>query len=86
MAVMGSDNIVGVKGPLIRKSPQTIIGRPAAPVSKKRFRKPTAPRSDRNVVCGEMSQQCGHSGAQSTPQTFLQLVGYRDPNAGSVKR
>ena len=85
---MGSDNIVGGKGPSIRKSPQTIIGRPAAPVSavKKRFRKPTAPSSDRSVVCGEMSQQCGHSGSQSTPQTFLQLVGYRDPNAGSVKR
>jgi len=26
-----------------------------------------------------MSQQCGHSGTQSTPQKFLQLVGCRDP-------
>jgi hypothetical protein len=34
-----------------------------------------------------MSQQRGQSGAQSTPQKFLQLVGYRDPNAGPpVKR
>jgi hypothetical protein len=85
---MGGDNIVVGKGPSIRKSPQTIIGRPAAPISaaKKRAHKPSPRRSDRIAVCGEMSQQCGHSGSQSTPQTFLQLVGYRDPNAGSVKR
>lgn len=44
-------------------------------------------RIDQPVICGEMSQQRGHSGAQSTPQKFLQLVGYRDPNAGPpVKR
>jgi hypothetical protein len=34
-----------------------------------------------------MSQQNGHSDAHSTPQKFLQLVGFRNPNTGaSVKR
>jgi hypothetical protein len=30
-----------------------------------------------------MSQQCGDSGNYSTPQKFVQLVGCRDPKAGS---
>ncbi len=85
---MGSDDVVGGKGPSTRKSPQTIIARLAAPVSaaKKQPYEVRAPKSVRTVVCGEMSQQRGHSGAESTPQTFLQLVGYRDPSTGSVKR
>jgi hypothetical protein len=34
-------------------------------------------------VCGAMSQQNGEDGRgnQSTPQKFVRLVGYRDPNA-----
>lgn len=33
--------------------------------------------------CGAMSQQCSHSGAVSTPQQFVHLVGCRDPKAGT---
>jgi hypothetical protein len=54
------------------------------------IRKPSktiARRRSRLSACGEMAQQHGHSNAQSTPQKLLQLVGFRDPNAGtSVKR
>lgn len=32
-------------------------------------------------ICGAMSQQRGNSGHESAPQKFVQLVGYRDPNA-----
>jgi hypothetical protein len=83
MAVMGSDNIAAGKSTSIRKSPRTAVGL-AAPASnvKKRARKSIDPRSRRKAVCGEMSQQQSHSGAQSTPQTLLQLVGYREPEAG----
>jgi hypothetical protein len=39
-------------------------------------------------ISGAMQQQCGDSsrGNQSALQKFVQLVGYRDPNARPVKR
>ena len=40
----------------------------------------TAPSSEERH-CGAMSQQRGNSGAVSTPQKFLHLVGCRDPKA-----
>jgi hypothetical protein len=86
MAVMGGDNIVVGNKSSIRKLSQTIIGRPPASASAPRADKSSAPKITRQkslpIVCGEMSQQCGHSGTQSTPQKFLRLVGCRDPNAG----
>jgi hypothetical protein len=92
MAVMGGDDIVVGNKSAVRKSSQTIIGPLNVPAGALRPRSNQAapkigPRIDRSVICGEMSQQRGHSGAQSTPQKFLQLVGYRDPNTGlPVKR
>jgi hypothetical protein len=43
--------------------------------------KPAALKKERPSAA--MAQQCGDSGRgnQSAPQKFLQLVGYRDPNA-----
>jgi len=88
----GDDIVVGHKSST-RKFSHTVVshlGTPAGP-----FGPPTdesgSPTIDRPgirpSVCGEMSQQCSNSGAQSTPQKFLQLVGCRDPNAGpSVKK
>jgi hypothetical protein len=92
MAVMrGDDIVVGQKSP-IRKSPLTIVGHLGAPAGAfgPPIDQPSSPKSIRPrnrpsstpAVCGEMSQQCGNSGAQSTPQKFLRLVGCRDPNAG----
>jgi hypothetical protein len=92
MAVMGGDDIVVGNKSAVRKSSQTMIGPLNVPAGAFGARSDQAapkihPRIDRPVICGEMSQQRGHSGAQSTPQKFLQLVGYRDPNAGPpVKR
>jgi len=96
MAVMGGDDIVVGNKSAVRKSSQTMIGPLNVPAgafvarsdqAAPKIRPRIGPRIDRPVICGEMSQQRGHSGAQSTPQKFLQLVGYRDPNAGPpVKR
>jgi hypothetical protein len=40
-------------------------------------------KKERPRICVAMTQQSGDSGRgnQSEPQKFLQLVGYRDPNA-----
>lgn len=35
--------------------------------------------------CGAMSQQRGDSGATSTPQQFVHLIGCRDPKAGQQR-
>jgi hypothetical protein len=45
--------------------------------------KPGAPKSERARICGAMTQQSCDSGRvnQSSPQKFVQLVGYRDPKA-----
>ena len=48
-----------------------------------RIEAPNTVRIKRPVNCGAMSQQCGDSGNYSTPQKFVQLVGCRDPKAGS---
>jgi hypothetical protein len=96
MAVMGDDDIVVGNKSAVRKSSRAIIGPLNVPAGAFGQRSDQAapkidpridPRIEPPVICGEMSQQRGHSGAQSTPQKFLQLVGYRDPNAGvPVKR
>ena len=48
-----------------------------------RIEAPNTVRMKRPANCGAMSQQCGDSGNYSTPQKFVQLVGCRDPKAGS---
>jgi len=71
MAVMGSGDIVVGKNPSISES------RTASPENlAKRVKASTATKAGRH--CGAMSQQRGDSGATSTPQKFVQLVGCRD--------
>jgi hypothetical protein len=50
---------------------------------KLRIEAPNTVRIKRSINCGAMSQQCGDSGHTSTPQKFVQLVGSRNPKAGS---
>ncbi len=50
---------------------------------KLRIEAPNTVRIKRSANCGAMSQQGGDSGNTSMPQKFVQLVGYRDPKAGS---
>ena len=48
-----------------------------------RLDKRDLPKTERPRICRAMQQQCGDSGRgnHSAPQKFVQLVGYRDPNA-----
>jgi hypothetical protein len=50
---------------------------------ERRIEAPNTVRLRRPGNCGAMSQQCGDSGNYSTPQKFVQLVGSRNPKAGS---
>ena len=73
---MGNGDIVVGSNPSSRK-PATIIGDTAGTAS-------AAPRTNSDPVkaergCGAMSQQRGDSGAASTPQKFVRLVGCREP-------
>jgi hypothetical protein len=43
-------------------------------------------RTDWRKSCGAMAQQQGDATAQSTPQKFVHLVGYRDPSTKPVRR
>jgi hypothetical protein len=49
--------------------------------NKTATRKPGLPKSEQTRNCGAMTQQRCDSGNQSSPQKFVQLVGYRDPKA-----
>lgn len=51
--------------------------------AKLRVEAPNTVRIKRPANCGAMSQQGSDSGNTSTPQKFVQLVGCRDPKAGS---
>jgi hypothetical protein len=92
MAVMGGDDIIADDKAHLRKPSQKIIGHRSRPTGSfgPQMARPglKIDRPGREpAACGEMSQQNDHSDAQSTPQKFLRLVGFRDPNAGvSVKR
>jgi hypothetical protein len=68
-----------------RNPDQSMIERLARTDSALRLRieAPNTVRMKRSANCGAMSQQCGDSGNYSTPQKFVQLVGCRDPKAGS---
>ena len=72
---MGNGNIdVGNKTPTRKPSEPRIDG-------KSPLQNPL--NAERPKICGAMSQQCGDSGRgnESSPQKFVQLVGYRDPNS-----
>ena len=81
---MGNGNIdVGNKTPT-RKRGQPIVENSVGPGSSElRTGEPTPLRKVRPKICAAMAQQCGDSsrGNESAPQKFLQLVGYRNPNA-----
>jgi hypothetical protein len=72
MAVMGSGDIVVGKNPSTSESarPENLA---------KRVKASTAAKAEGH--CGAMSQQRGDSGATSTPQKFVRLVGCRDAKA-----
>ena len=78
------NNDVGNKTPA-RNPGQSMIERLARTDSAVRLRieAPNTARIKRSVNSGAMSQQSGDSGNYSTPQKFVQLVGCRDPKAGS---
>jgi hypothetical protein len=73
-----------------KKNPNRTAGRPIIEqltrtdsALERRIEAPNTVRVRRPGHCGAMSQQCGDSGNYSTPQKFVQLVGSRDPKAGS---
>ena len=75
---------VGNKTPA-RNPGQPMPERPARThgAAELRIEAPNTLRMKRPVNSRAMSQQCGDSGNYSTPQKFVQLVGCRDPKAGS---
>jgi hypothetical protein len=82
MAVMGTGNIdVGNKTPRKAGQPSVedlaVTDGPLEP----RIGQPNLRKTE--GICGAMSQQRGDSGNVSAPQKFVQLVGCRDPKAGS---
>jgi hypothetical protein len=81
MAVMGNgDIVVGNKSPTRKPAPAMpthSAERLAAPLLSASS---DPAREERR--CGAMSQQRTDSGAASTPQKFVRLVGCHDPKAG----
>jgi hypothetical protein len=74
MEVMDSGHIV------VGRNPSTPESRLAS--SEKLSKRATASTATKAVGhCGAMSQQRGDSGATSTPQKFVRLVGCRDAKA-----
>ena len=74
---------VGTKTP-VRNPGQPMLERLArTDGAAERIAAPNTMRMKRPVKSRAMSQQCGDSGNYSTPQKFVQLVGCRDPKAGS---
>jgi hypothetical protein len=86
MAVMGSGNIVVGKKPSARK-PNTVIVEKLAKRAGASIRQKKVPAGNAEGHCGAMSQQRSDSGAVSTPQKFLRLVGCHEtkvrPSGGS---
>jgi hypothetical protein len=80
MAVMGNgDIVVGKKPTKPSKNPvivENLVKRAGAPA-------PSEPVPAREEHCGAMSQQRCDSGAISTPQKFLRLVGCHEPKTRS---
>ena len=59
---------------------EPIVGNSASPL---RIDRSNPRKAERPRICGAMTEQCGDSGRgnDQTPQKFVRLVGYRDPNA-----
>ena len=75
---------------VVNKTPARNLGQPMLDrlartdgAAELRIEAPNTMRRKRSVNSRAMSQQCGDSGNYSTPQKFVQLVGCRDPKAGS---
>jgi hypothetical protein len=82
MAVMGSGDIIAGSNPSARKP--KVISRTVIVKSLAKGAKASTQLAETTSVerhCGAMSQQRSDSGAMSTPQKFLHLVGCRDPKA-----
>jgi hypothetical protein len=77
MAVMRGDNTTVGSKPTSAKSNSMIVEGPAERTGLVDMRPPT--KKQRPEFSGAMSQQRCDSGAQSTPQKFVRLVGCRDP-------
>jgi len=78
MAVMGNgDIVVGKNPPQIRK--RLIVDNLSKPAGTSAPSEPSP--SAKEGHCGAMSQQRGDSGAVSTPQKFVRLVGCHDVKA-----
>ena len=78
---MGGNDIVAGK-PSIRKSSTPAAGSLA--FEHQADQQKAGPRKRQPVFCGAMSQQRDDIGSQSVPQKLVQLVGCRDPKAGSA--
>jgi hypothetical protein len=84
MAVMPRGDIVAGSEPSARKQakPQgVIVDKPSKPIGAAAEREGSA-RGNVEQHCGAMSQQRCDSGATSTPQQFVHLVGCRDRKTG----
>jgi hypothetical protein len=77
MAVMRGDNITVGSKSKTSKSTSTIAENPAERTDLSDRRPPAKKQPVESS--GAMSQQRCDSGAQSTPQKFVRLVGCRDP-------
>ena len=82
---MGDGNFdVGKQSPT--RNPRQPMVEPIAgndSASPLRIDKSNPLKAERRRICGAMTEQCGDSGRgnDQTPQKFVRLVGYRDPNA-----
>ena len=74
---MSSGGIVVGKGSSIRKSEPLSPENPAKRADTSTPAESIPVKGERH--CGAMSQQRGNSGGMSTPQKFLQLIGYGNP-------
>jgi hypothetical protein len=84
MAVMRSGDIIAGSNPSTRKpkvKPEPVIVKSLDKGAKPPARRADATAGDGERRCGAMSQQRTDSGATSTPQKFLHLVGCHDPKA-----
>jgi len=82
---VGNGNIDVGNKTATRKPGQPIVENSAATSGSSELRtgNPAPLKKEQPKSSVAMAQQCGDSGRgnQSAPQKFLQLVGYRDPNA-----
>jgi hypothetical protein len=83
MAVMGRGDIVVGKKPSTRKPNPVIVENPAKRAGTQRKQ---ATPGNAEGHCGAMSQQRSDSGAVSTPQKFLRLVGCHETKPDSSGR